>query len=140
MAWPVAALGLWALAELVSRGRRGELGDVRAGLRKAMPDPGRPPGSVAIVVAIALLPQIREFRDSVSEVAGTDSKLRYAVPVPEAFGVWPSGEFLFGNSDQGLTLWWLFAADRVRRPRVRGRVVDEARGTSRCRWRSPARS
>ena len=37
------------------------------------------------------------------DVSGTDSKLRYAVPCPEALGVWPSGEFLFGNSDQGLT-------------------------------------
>ena len=60
-------------------------------------------GVVTLVVAIALLPQIREFRDSVSEVTGTDSKLRYAVPVPEAFGVWPSGEFLYGNNDQGST-------------------------------------
>jgi len=109
VAWPVAALGLWALAELVSRGRRGELGDLRAALRKAMPVLIAA-GVVAIVVAVALLPQIREFRDSVGEVAGTDSKLRYAVAAPEAFGVWPSGEFLFGNSDQGLKVWWIFAA------------------------------
>jgi len=109
VAWPVAALGLWALAELVSRGRRGELGDVRAALRKAMPVL-MASGAVAIVVAVALLPQIREFRDSVGEVAGTDSKLRYAVAVPEAFGVWPSGEFLFGKDELGLDFWWLFAA------------------------------
>ena len=107
--WPAAAFGLWALAELISRGRRGELGDVRAALRKAMPVLIAA-GIVLLVVAVALLPQIREFRDSVGKVTGTDSKLRYAVPVPEAFGVWPSGEFLYGKDELGLDFWWLFTA------------------------------
>ena len=109
--WPIAAFGLWALAELVSRGRRGELGDVRAGLRKAMPVLIGA-GVVMLAVAIALLPQIRDFYNSGSfdKVTDTDSKLRYAVPVPEAFGVWPSGEFLYGKDELGLDLWWIFAA------------------------------
>ena len=98
LAWLAAAGGAWALAELILAAREGRLDEVRAGVRKAAPllIIG---GVVALAAAIAELPRIKDFMDSgaVGDISGTDSKLRYGVPFPEALGVWPSGSFLLGT-------------------------------------------
>ena len=91
--------------------RHGRMDEVRAGVRSSAPLLLVGLG-VMVVLAIAELPRIQDFIDSdtVSIVTDTDSKLRYPVPLPEAFGVWPSGEWLFGYGELGLDAWQLFAA------------------------------
>jgi hypothetical protein len=108
LAWLVAAGGLWAVAELVLAAREGRMDEVRSGLRSAAPLLAL--GVViALVAAIAELPRIKDFMDSgaVSGVIDTNSKLRFAVPFPQALGVWPSGSFLLGTGD--VSAWQLFA-------------------------------
>ncbi len=111
LAWPAAAFGIWALGELIVARREHRLDAIRAGLRRSAPLLG-----LAAVVLLALfiseLPRIKNFYDAgaVDTVLATDSKLRFAVPAPEALGVWPSGEFLLGRSELGLGSWQLFAA------------------------------
>jgi hypothetical protein len=111
LAWLAGTAGIWAIAELVLAYRHGRMDEVRAGIRKARPLIliGL---VILIVLAIAELPRIKGFIDegAPSTLLETDSKLRYPVPAPEAFGVWPSGEWLFGYGELGLDAWQLFAA------------------------------
>lgn len=108
LAWLAAAGGAWALAELVLAAREGRLDEVRAGVRRVAPllIVG---AVVALAAAVAELPRIKDFMDSgaVGDISGTDSKLRYGVPFPEALGVWPSGSFLLGTLD--VDAWQLYA-------------------------------
>ena len=109
--WLAGTAGLWAAGELVLAYRHGRMDEVRAGVRRSAPLLLVGLG-VMVVLAIAELPRIQDFinSDTVSIVTDTDSKLRYPVPLPEAFGVWPSGEWLFGYGELGLDAWQLFAA------------------------------
>lgn len=111
LAWLAGTAGIWALAELVLAYRHGRMEEVRAGIRKAVPLLLIGLGVLA-VFAVAELPRIQGFIDegAFGTVTGTDSKLRYPVPAPEAFGIWPSGEWLLGYSELGLGAWQLFAA------------------------------
>ena len=111
LAWLAGTAGLWALGELALAYRHGRMDEVREGIRKAAPMLLVGLG-VLIVLAIAELPRIQDFinSDTVSTVTNTDSKLRFPVPLPEALGVWPSGEWLFGYGDLGLDAWQVFAA------------------------------
>lgn len=111
LAWIAGTAGIWALAEVVLAYRHGRMDEVRAGIRKARPL--LLVGALILAVfAIAELPRIKGFIDegAFSTVQGTDSKLRYPVPAPEAFGAWPSGEWLLGYGEFGLDAWQLFAA------------------------------
>jgi hypothetical protein len=110
LAWLAATTAVWALAELGLAYRHGRMDEVRAGIRRAAPLLLIGLG-VMLVMAIAELPRIKDFIDSdaVGTITGTDSKLRYPVPAPEALGVWPSGEWLFGASSIGLASWRLFS-------------------------------
>jgi hypothetical protein len=110
LAWLAGTAGIWALAELVLAYRHGRMDEVRAGIRAAAPL--LLIGVVILaVLAVAELPRIKGFIDegAPSTLLETDSKLRYPVPAPEAFGVWPSGEWLFGYGELGLDAWQLFA-------------------------------
>lgn len=111
LVWLAGTAGIWALAELVLAYRHGRMQEVRAGVRKAAPLLLVGLGVLA-VFAVAELPRIQGFIDegAFNTVKETDSKLRFPVPAPEAFGVWPSGEWLFGYSEIGLEAWQLFAA------------------------------
>jgi hypothetical protein len=111
LVWLAGTAGIWAAAELVLAWRHGRIDEVRAGVRGAAPLLLVGVG-VLVVFGIAELPRIKDFIDAgaVDTVTGTDSKLRFPVPAPEAFGVWPSGEWLFGYSEIGLDAWQLFAA------------------------------
>ena len=110
LAWLAGTAGIWALAELVLAYRHGRMDEVRAGVRKAAPLLliGL---LILAVLAVAELPRIKGFIDegAPSTLLETDSKLRFPVPAPEAFGVWPSGEWLFGYGEFGLDAWQLFA-------------------------------
>ncbi|MBM3667229.1 MAG: hypothetical protein FJW90_07070 [Actinobacteria bacterium] len=111
LVWLAATGGIWALAEIVVGLRRGRRDEVRAAIRSSLPLVGV---GLLLMLALALaeLPRIKDFIDTgaVEIVSETDSKLRFPVPAPEALGVWPSGDWLFGYSDAGLDAWWLFAA------------------------------
>ena len=63
---------------------------------------GRPPSPSC--------PRSRTSRRGGRQVTGDRLEAALRRPAPEAFGVWPSGEFLFGTSDVGLDAWQLFAA------------------------------
>ena len=110
LAWLAGTAGIWALAELVLAYRHGRMDEVRAGVRRAAPLLliGL---LILAVLAVAELPRIKGFIDegAPSTLLETDSKLRFPVPAPEAFGVWPSGEWLFGYGEFGLDAWQLFA-------------------------------
>lgn len=111
LAWLAGTFGIWALAELVVAWRQGRADEVRAELRRAAPLFGL--GVAAMVLlAVSELPRIKDFIDSgaADTITSTDSKLRGAVPAPEALGVWPSGEWLRGYGELGLGSWQLFAA------------------------------
>ena len=110
LAWLIAAGGLWVGAEMFLAWRRGTLATIREEVRGVAPAIGIA-AVLTFVLAAAELPRIRAFIDNgaVDIVTSTDSKLRHAVPVPEAFGVWPSGDWLFGYSSLGLDDWQVFA-------------------------------
>lgn len=111
LAWLAGTFGIWALAELVIAWRQGRAGEVRAELRRAAPLLGLGVAAMALL-ALSELPRVKDFIDSGSSgtIIGTDSKLRVAVPGPEALGIWPSGEWLRGYGELGLGSWQLFAA------------------------------
>ena len=112
LVWLAGTAGIWAAAELVlayrhgphGRGpRRGPQGGAAAADRRWRCSPcSRSPSCRAS--------RASSTRARLSTARDTDSKLRFAVPAPEAFGVWPSGEWLFGYSELGLDAWQLFAA------------------------------
>jgi hypothetical protein len=109
LAWPGAAGAAWAIGEVVLARREGRMDDLRWGLRRALPLLGLM-AAAFVVVLITELPRIKDFIDAgvADTVIDTDSKLRYPVPAPEAFGIWPSGEFLLGAGEFGLAAWPLF--------------------------------
>lgn len=111
LAWLAGTFGLWALAELVVAWRQGRSAEVRAELRRAAPLLGLGLAALGLLI-LSELPRIKDFIDSgaADTITSTDSKLRFPVPAPEALGVWPSGEWLFGYGERGLDSWQLFAA------------------------------
>ena len=98
------------IGELVLAKREERMDEVRWAVRRAAPLLGLMAAAL-MVVLITELPRIKNFIDAgvTDTVAGTDSKLRYSLPPPEAFGIWPSGEFLLGAGEFGLSAWPLFA-------------------------------
>ena len=68
--------------------------------------------AVLAVFAVAELPRIQGLHRRGRLRHGQGDRLEAALPrpAPEAFGVWPSGEWLFGYSAIGLEAWQLFAA------------------------------
>ena len=110
LAWLGAAAVAWAIGELVLAKREERMDEVRWAVRRAAPLLGLMAAAL-MVVLITELPRIKNFIDAgvTDTVAGTDSKLRYSLPPPEAFGIWPSGEFLLGAGEFGLSAWPLFA-------------------------------
>jgi hypothetical protein len=122
LAWPAAAFGIWAIAELGLAARQGRMAAVREDLRRAAPLLIAA-GVVAAIVVATQIPRILDFArsDVVDIVQNTDSKLRTVVSPLEALGSWPSGEFLFGKHRQlelgngdivtvGLEDWQIFGA------------------------------
>jgi hypothetical protein len=106
--WLAITAGLWALAHLaharIEEGPGGPAGLVR----RALPIAG-PALAVLLLVGLTQLPRALDFIDSgaIGTVAGTASKLRYAVSPFETLGVWPSGEWLLSTTD--VSSAWIFA-------------------------------
>src|SRR5918995_5999236 len=109
VAWLAGTAGLWIIAHLVRAQREGGPGGARELIREAMPIAGPAMGVLAFV-ALTQLPRAIDFAQSgaISIVAGTNSKLRFAVSPFESLGVWPSGNWLLSTTD--LSAAWLFAA------------------------------
>ena len=109
VAWLAGTAGLWIVAHLVRAQREGGPGGARELIRQAMPIAGPAMGVLALV-ALTQLPRAIDFAQSgaISIVAGTNSKLRFAVSPFEALGAWPSGNWLLSTTD--LSAAWLFAA------------------------------
>jgi hypothetical protein len=108
-AWLAGTAGIWILLELLQiRAERGMDG-VREIVRRSRPIV-TPALIVAAVAVLTQLPKIIDFihSGSVGNVAGTDSKLRYAVSPLETLGIWPSGDWLLGTHD--VTHYWIFGA------------------------------
>ena len=108
VAWLAGTAGLWIVAHLVRAQRESGPGGARELIRQAMPIAGPAMGVLALV-ALTQLPRAIEFAQSgaISIVAGTNSKLRFAVSPFETLGVWPSGNWLLSTTD--LSAAWLFA-------------------------------
>jgi hypothetical protein len=84
-------------------------GGAAALVRRSLPIAG-PAIGVLFVVGLTQLPKAIDFAQagSIDAVAGTNSKLRYAVSPFETLGVWPSGNWLLSTTD--LSSAWVFAA------------------------------
>jgi hypothetical protein len=111
LVWPVAAFGLWAVAEVVLAAREDRLAELREGLRRLRAVLVAA-GLLLLALAATQIPRLIDLRESglVGFVRQTDSKLRYPLSPLEALGSWPSGEFLFGKDEFGLESWQLFGA------------------------------
>jgi hypothetical protein len=87
LAWPLGAVGIWALAEVIARG---SLDPVRAALA--------PAAVAAGVLAVAVLPELGRVADFASfetfdpDGAGLGNLFNPISPV-ETLGIWPSGDF-----------------------------------------------
>jgi hypothetical protein len=109
VAWLAGTAGLWIVAHLVRARAEGGREGLRELIRRAMPIAGPALGVLALA-ALTQLPRAIDFAQSgaISIVAGTNSKLRFAVSPFETLGVWPSGDWLLSTTD--LSAAWLFAA------------------------------
>lgn len=109
IAWLGITGGLWVLAHLVRARVEDGPGGASALVRRSLPIAG-PAIGVLVLVGLSQLPKAIDFAQSgaVGNVAGTASKLRFAVSPFESFGIWPSGEWLLSTTD--LSSAWIFAA------------------------------
>jgi hypothetical protein len=108
LSWLGITAGLWVLAHLANaRIERGP-GGAAALVRRSLPIAG-PAIAVLFLVGLTQLPKAIDFAQAgaVGTVAGTDSKLRFAVSPFETLGIWPSGEWLLSTTD--LSSAWIFA-------------------------------
>jgi hypothetical protein len=109
--WPVAAIGIWAIAEVALAARENRLEALKQGLYRMR---GVLVGAAVLLLALAAtqIPRLIDLRESglVGFVRETDSKLRFPLSPLEALGAWPSGEFLFGIGEVGLESWQVWGA------------------------------
>ena len=96
--YAVAIGGLYAAVELVAAWRRGEARDLGAELRRLAPL-ALIPLAVVVVIGLVELPRILDFARSgtIGYVQNSSSRLHEMVSTFEAFGSWPSGDYLLGN-------------------------------------------
>jgi len=108
LGWLGITGGLWVVAHLVHARIEGGPGGASALVRRSLPIAG-PAIGVLVLVGLTQLPKAIDFAQSgaVGNVAGTDSKLRYAVSPFETLGIWPSGNWLLSTTD--LSSAWIFA-------------------------------
>jgi hypothetical protein len=108
LGWLGITGGLWVLAHLVHARIEDGPGGASALVRRSLPIAG-PAIGVLVLVGLTQLPKAIDFAQSgaVGNVAGTDSKLRYAVSPFETLGIWPSGNWLLSTTD--LSSAWIFA-------------------------------
>jgi hypothetical protein len=108
LGWLGITGGLWVLAHLVHARIEDGPGGASALVRRSLPIAG-PAIGVLVLVGLTQLPKAIDFAQSgaVGNVAGTDSKLRYAVSPFETLGIWPSGNWLLSTTD--LSAAWIFA-------------------------------
>jgi hypothetical protein len=108
LGWLGITGGLWVIAHLVHARIEDGPGGASALVRRSLPIAG-PAIGVLVLVGLTQLPKAIDFAQSgaVGNVAGTDSKLRYAVSPFETLGIWPSGNWLLSTTD--LSSAWIFA-------------------------------
>jgi hypothetical protein len=108
LSWLGITAGLWVLAHLANARIEGGRGGAAALVRRSLPIAG-PAIGVLFLVGLTQLPKAIDFAQAgaVGTVAGTDSKLRFAVSPFETLGIWPSGEWLLSTTD--LSAAWIFA-------------------------------
>jgi len=108
LSWLGITAGLWVFAHLVHARIQGGPGGAAALVRRSLRIAG-PAIAVLFLVGLTQLPKAIDFAQAgaVGTVAGTDSKLRFAVSPFESLGIWPSGEWLLSTTD--LSSAWVFA-------------------------------
>lgn len=93
--WVAATVGIWVVISLWKVHRAGGMDAVRQTVRKSLPVAA---GSVALAVVISLVELSRSWALVFSEEVQVTSasRLEKALPIPEAFGAWPTPDFLGG--------------------------------------------
>ncbi len=103
--WVAVTVGIWMATGLWQVQRRGGAEAVRKVIRESFPVVA---GTIALAFVISLVELSRSYDLVFSEEVQVTSasRLEQAVPIPEAFGVWPTPDF-FGGLDTWLG-WLLF--------------------------------